>query len=296
METKNPDAFVLGELDFLAADHRHLVPPERPNSGGLALYWKQDIDLHVLSSNKNDTIIAYKGDSFFATFVYSDPEVQHQSLVWDFLISLAPIRNSAWFFAGDFNEIIDNSEKSGGPERAEGMFGAFRNMLTSCDLFDLKHTGISLSWRGRRHTHLVYCRLDRVLINPAWSDRFPTGRCHYLNFDTSDHRPVITVFDSSTRLRNRLFRYDRRLKDNAEVKSLIAEVWNEDLDLPMDTRLSRCRKAISIWSKEQALNSKEAIAKLKSRLETVMTSPADDDGLITELYAKLRTAYKKEEE
>lgn len=44
METKNPDSFVLQELDFLASDNKHLVPPERPNSGDLALYWKQDID------------------------------------------------------------------------------------------------------------------------------------------------------------------------------------------------------------------------------------------------------------
>ncbi|CAN6864935.1 unnamed protein product, partial [Brassica oleracea] len=56
-----------------------LIPP-RPNSGGLALFWKQDIDLQILSSSKNviDTIINYKGSSFFATFVYGDPETQHR--------------------------------------------------------------------------------------------------------------------------------------------------------------------------------------------------------------------------
>ncbi|CAN7076132.1 unnamed protein product, partial [Brassica oleracea var. botrytis] len=56
-----------------------LIPP-RPNSGGLALFWKQDIDLQILSSSKNviDTIINHKGSSFFATFVYGDPETQHR--------------------------------------------------------------------------------------------------------------------------------------------------------------------------------------------------------------------------
>ncbi|KAF8086725.1 hypothetical protein N665_0614s0009 [Sinapis alba] len=298
METKNPDPFVLKELDFLETDHKHLVPPERPNSGGLALFWKQDIDLQVLSSSKNviDTIISYKKETFFATFVYGDPETQHRHVIWDLLISLSLTRSFSWFLTGNFNEIIDNSEKSGGPERAEGTFGAFRNMLTSCDLFDLKHTGISLSWRGRRRTHLVYCRLDRVLVNPAWSDRFPTGRCHYLNFDTSDHRPVITVFDSSNRRRNRLFRYDRRLKDNEEVKKLIAEVWNANPDLSLDGRLSHCRQAISKWAKKQATNSKEKIAKLKHSLELAMTVPCGDDSAITELNAKLRIAYREEEE
>lgn len=215
METKNPNNFVLKELEFLSADHSFIVPLERPNSGGLALFWKQDINLQILSSSNNviDTIVTHKGSSFFATLVYGEPEVSNRNFFWDALIDISLSRNSAWILAGDFNEIVDNSEKSGGPKWAEGTFGAFRNFLSSCDLFDLKHAGNSLSWRGRRRTYLVYCRLDRVLVNPAWSDRFPTGRCHYLKFDTSDHIPVITVFDSAKRHRNRLFRYDCRLCD-----------------------------------------------------------------------------------
>ena len=38
METKNPDSFVLSELDFLETDHHFLVPPVRPSSGALALF------------------------------------------------------------------------------------------------------------------------------------------------------------------------------------------------------------------------------------------------------------------
>ena len=298
METKNPDAFVLKELEFLGADRKHLVSPERPNSCGLALFWTQDIDLQILYSSKNviDTIISYKGETFFSTFVYGAPEAPHRSAIWDILISFALTKNSPWILTGDFNEIVDNSEKSGGPERAEGSFGAFRSMLTSCDLFDLKHTGISLSWRGRQLTHLVYCRLDRALVNPAWSDCFPTGRCHYLNFDTSDYRPLITVFDSSNRRRNHLFRYDSRLKDNDEVKNLIAEVWNADPTLTMDAKLSRCHRAISDWTREQSFNSKETINNLKQSLETAMTDPNGDDSLLASLNAKLRLAYKEEEE
>ncbi|KAF8113544.1 hypothetical protein N665_0048s0006 [Sinapis alba] len=52
METKNPDAIVLKELNFLSLMHRFLVPPERPSSGGLALFWRQDINLQILSSSK----------------------------------------------------------------------------------------------------------------------------------------------------------------------------------------------------------------------------------------------------
>ena len=53
---------MLQELDFLVSDYKHLVPPERLNSGALALFWKQDVNLQILSSSKNviDTIISFK--------------------------------------------------------------------------------------------------------------------------------------------------------------------------------------------------------------------------------------------
>lgn len=124
--------------------------------------------------------------------MYAAPEVPNRNQIWDYLINLSLTRSTTLLLTGDFNEIVDNSEKSRGPERAEGTFGAFRNLLARCDLFDLKHTGINLS-RGRRRSHLVYCRLDRSLVNPSWSDNFLTGRCRYLNIEGSDHRPLITV-------------------------------------------------------------------------------------------------------
>lgn len=191
---------------------------------------------------------------------------------------------------------MDNSEKSGGPERAEGTFGAFRNMLARCDLFDLKHSGNSLSWRGRRHKHLVYCRLDRTVVNPAWSDKFPTGRCQYLGFETSDHRPLITVFDSAKRRKGRLFRYDRRLRDNSAVRDIISEVWDSNQEAPVQARLAMCRRAISSWTREQHFNSKETITKIKLRLDREMSNPQGDDQLIPTLNMELRVAYKAEED
>ena len=298
METKNQNPYVLKELEFMDTDHHFLVPPERPSSGGLALFWKQDLNLQILSSSKNviDTMITHKGATVYTTFVYGEPEVPNRSVIWDSLIDLSLHRNEAWLLTGDFNEIVDNNEKSGGPERAEGTFGAFRDMLARCDLFDLKHSGNNLSWRGKRHSHMVYCRPDRTVVNPAWSDRFPTGRCQYLNFESSDHRPLITVFDSPKRHKGRLFRYDRRLRDNEDVKKLIMEVWNGNTEAPVNTRLAMCRRAISSWTREQHVNSKEEIGRLKQCLEVAMTDPQGDETLITALNSKLRIAYKAEED
>ena len=73
---------------------------------------------------------------------------------------------------------------------------------------------------------------------------FLNGRSHCLQFESSDHRPTISTFDSKQKKPQRLFRYDRRLRDNEEVKEIIDKAWKES-NVPVMERISRCRHAIS---------------------------------------------------
>lgn len=194
METKNPTEMVLKELHWLQADNHFAVLPHSPGGGGLFLSWKKDIDLTIRQATDNfiDTTIVYKGITFHTMFVYGEPDSSKRLQVWNTISNLHPQTDEPWFLTGDFNEIVYNSEKCGGPERAEGTFSAFRTFLSKNDLFDLKHSGSYLSWRGKRHTHLVLCRLDRAISNSAWADLFPACRSQYLKYEGSDHRPLLS--------------------------------------------------------------------------------------------------------
>ncbi|KAG2309905.1 hypothetical protein Bca52824_021462, partial [Brassica carinata] len=186
--------------------------------------------------------------------------------------------------------------KSGGTERPESSFSNFRSFLSTCDLFDLKHTGNFLSWRGKRHSHLVHCRLDRAMVNSSWSDVFPNGRSHCLQLGASDHRPLVSTFDSIKKRSSRIFRYDRRLRENEDVRKLVTQVWNENQLLPVSGRISKCRHAISACSKKFHINSKELITKTKAALDSALSSSLADDNLIAQLNLRLLKAYKAEEE
>lgn len=69
------------------------------------------------------------------------------------------------------------------------------------------------------------------------------------------------------------FRYDRRLRSNLEVKALVEKIWNEDNRCDVMQRISKCRKAITKWSKDQYLNSKKAIDELKLHLDSELSKP-----------------------
>lgn len=200
-EKKNPDDFVLKALNWMGYGSSTLVSPHSQGGGGLALFWKQEFDIVILSTCINfiDTNINYKNTSFYATFVCGEPDRTKRKEIWTKIFDIATARETYWLLTGDFNEILDNSEKTGGPLRAEGSFIYFRSFMSENNLYDLRYLGNPLSWRGYRHSHLIHCRLDRTLSNTAWAEQFPSGRSHYLRFEGSDHRPLAIYFDPNAK-------------------------------------------------------------------------------------------------
>ena len=125
---------------------------------------------------------------------------------------------------------------------------------------------------------------------------FPNGRSHYLQFESSDHRPVLSTFDSKKKKTSRLFGYDRRLRDNPEIKLLVDATWTSGAHLTVAEIISRCRHAIAASSKISYVNSKKKIAELKESLDQAMTATLVDDSYISLLNRDLLQAYKAEEE
>lgn len=297
METKNPNVFVLDKFKHLGYEFYDLVPPTGHGAGGLALFWKQEIPLEVLEANANliDTEIEVERRKFFASFIYGDTDKKQRKKLRDYLVELAIERDAPWFITGDFNDLLSSEEKMGGTVRPEESFSDMRTFFAEGDLFNLQHTGDSLSWRGQRGDHLVRCRLDRAAANSSWAERFPTARCVYLAYEGSDHKPLISVFEPCKKKRRGLFRYDRRLKDNPEVRELIRETWQEARSCTVSERISLVRGAISRWNKTKQNNSRLVIEAKREELEIAQTSMTNNAEFITKISKELKDAYNADE-
>ncbi|KAL0458903.1 UNVERIFIED_CONTAM: hypothetical protein Slati_0517500 [Sesamum latifolium] len=91
----------------------------RGNSGGLALSWDKSTEVVVQSFSHSHIDISVNtiGDSEWWRFmgIYDEPDTSQREMTWQLLRRLCSQSVRAWLCAGDFNELLRQSEKESGP-------------------------------------------------------------------------------------------------------------------------------------------------------------------------------------
>lgn len=247
METKKCRNIVVDLQVWLDYEREHTVNPIG-YSGGLAILWKKNVNLCIKSADKNvvDCYVKFGDSSFFLTCVYGEPAADGKSLVWDKITKLGLGRSEAWSLVGDFNEILSNDEKSGGPRRPEASFKFFAGMLSACDMEELTSKGNIFTWAGQRWKKYVQCCLDRCFGNKAWHTRFPNSNQTFLDKRGSDHRPVLVNLRESPAIKRGQFRFDRRLLHHPDAVKEVETAWRKNTERSsVGFKTRKCRKVMS---------------------------------------------------
>ncbi|KAH0859038.1 hypothetical protein HID58_087299 [Brassica napus] len=95
--------------------------PDVPFADGMGA---SDVHVDILYSSCNiiDTFVKSKTFSFYVSFIYGTQKKEDRPAFWSKLVELGKAREDAWLLTGDFNDLLDNEEKVGGPLRWEGSF------------------------------------------------------------------------------------------------------------------------------------------------------------------------------
>jgi hypothetical protein len=86
-------------------------------SGGLALLWKGDVNLEIFNFSRNHiNAVVQEKDSLFKwklTRFYGQPDVARRDETSVLLKHLKQFQPVPWLCVGNFNEIVEQSEKKG---------------------------------------------------------------------------------------------------------------------------------------------------------------------------------------
>jgi hypothetical protein len=115
-------------------------------SGGLALLWRNGIDLTVKSLSKYHIDAVIKGEdgiSWWFTWIYGESKNDEKEKTWEIMRELKGKMDLPWMMCGNFNEILFGYEKDGGGGalRSERCMEKFKQALEDCSLHDLGFVG-----------------------------------------------------------------------------------------------------------------------------------------------------------
>ncbi|WMV20487.1 hypothetical protein MTR67_013872 [Solanum verrucosum] len=190
-ETKNKDIIVKRVQRQLSMPYATIVDPVGL-SGGLSLFWNDKVQVcqsHTSHFYVETLVHDLSTDSkYWCIFVYlsTDRAIRRAQLTELTLKSAnwGPL----WIIVGDFNDIMDNSEKVGGRSREVASFKDFKNFLWNLGAVDLGFKGKPWSWWCfRENDGIIQERLDRAIVSPGWCLEFPLSQIIHLNTEASDH-------------------------------------------------------------------------------------------------------------
>lgn len=301
MESKNSRNVLVDLHEWLGYGRVYTVEP-MGSSGGLALFWKNSVEVDLLYIDKNllDCKVKFGSCSFYISFIYGDHVVKYRPRLWERITIIGIHRKESWSIVGDFNDILHNGENVGGPSREESLFQPFGNMVRACKMTEAPSHGNPLTWGGggMRYKLWVQCQLDRCFGNKEWSKMFSASNQTFLEKRGSGHRPVLVKLLSSQEVYRGQFRFDKRILHKPRVKECIEEAWNSPgflVEASISDMIHFCRKALSKWKKENNTNIFDQIQQLQVVLEEEQSSCRPCSIRVNMLKRDLFVAYKEEE-
>ncbi|KAF5468581.1 hypothetical protein F2P56_012724 [Juglans regia] len=160
-----------------------------------------------------------------------------------------------WLVVGDFNSIRNDSERIGGNPRPLGSMTDFNNCLDQCGLFDLSSGGNQMSWcNGHEGSFRSWIKLDRVVINNAFSSQFLFAQLEYLRRKSFDHCPMVVHFDRPhTSYGPSPFWFQNMWCSHEGFFACVEEAWNRPDStrglLKLAIHPKRTKMALSAWNK-----------------------------------------------
>lgn len=130
----------------------------------------------MLDQNEQRLTVAVNGGVYvdrILTALYASSDRLTWEELWLYLAAMAKVILVSWLVIGDFNQVVDPTEKLGGQRLTRTHTASLWNFLNNGGLIDLGFSGPRYTWtNNRRGAGKIRERLDRAVCNSLWQLRF----------------------------------------------------------------------------------------------------------------------------
>jgi hypothetical protein len=105
-----------------------LVVDNIKRSGGLALFWRNGVDVQLRWKGRyhiDVEVVEDNGSRWRFTRIYGESKTREKENTWKLLRTLSAQSNLPWLCMGEFNEILSDHEKKGGAGSGPGVHEGF---------------------------------------------------------------------------------------------------------------------------------------------------------------------------
>ena len=214
--------------------------------------------------------------------VYGWPETQDRYKSWALLSHICSLIDGAWMCIGDFNEMLNSSEKLSCRPAPPCQLDAFCAALEQCNLVDLGFIGYPFTWNNRRPGAANTKEwLDRAVANQVWRTKFPKTTVTHIVSHSSDHLPLILQNQVPPKLSHkgrRWFKFEEAWLLWDDCEKVIQEAWvnSEGRSSALETvskKISGCASELLVWGASKTHPGTEEIKNLQKRIEVLNRVP-----------------------
>ena len=217
-------ADLIGFSNFIA-----ISPKGR--AGGICLLWANEVDVEVLEFNSNTVAVTVTEYNIVWSLIgfYGPPTYAKRMKAWVSLHALLEMIDGLWLCFGDFNAVIDDSEKEGGRYGGSSMPSFLKNLIFDIGAVDLGFAGNKFTWSNKRWgKDCIRERLDRGIANINWTLCFPRATVYHLGALNSDHCPLLIDMNPDDSFSPRPFHFEAIWAKDPRCYNVIDEAWKNE--------------------------------------------------------------------
>ncbi|XP_022023605.1 uncharacterized protein LOC110923858 [Helianthus annuus] len=170
------------------------------------------------------------------SFVYASNNEKERKQLWESLkMHKGPAQLNPWVIMGDFNVGLNLDDTCMGSSNVNSAMKDFIECVNYLEVFDVRAHGMHYTWSQCPKKGIgIRKKLDRILVNVSFVDRFVDACGVFLPNGISDHSPALLKIIEAEKNKPKPFKFTNLLAHKKEFLDVVTNGWAmEVMGVPM---------------------------------------------------------------